>query len=165
MASPPSTTDPITDIDQIAADVEAAYLESLSLIDKAFNAPDDGPTVAAAIATLTGPMRAQIEAHLRERAQLNYRTMVNPAYPASAHVEVNARRNGDGADEFVLTACIVDTWILVETGAGPHGSDAVVDDAFVSYRSVARLIPKGDSWVISQATEVDRWQGATQCPD
>jgi hypothetical protein len=61
--------------------------------------------------------------------------------------------------------CEVDSWIVVEVGAGPAGADAIVSPDVVAYRSSVFMRNVEGTWLFEGGNEIGRWQGGTECPD
>lgn len=155
---PPTTIDP--DI-ALAQEVEADFLEADRLANEALQDPFDTEKAQAALDRRTGFLLEDFEATLAEYRELNHALRSNPALPASVVVEVPAEVISDVAE---LQICEVNSWIVVEVGAGPDGTDAIVDPSTVAFRSVVFLRNVDGVWKLEGGTQLGQWDGASECP-
>ena len=89
--------------------------------------PFDAEKEAAALDRRLGVIAENLAAKLAEWREMNYALRANPDVPASITVEIPATLVLEGGDVAELQICEVDSWIVVEVGAGPNGSDAIVN--------------------------------------
>ena len=68
----------------------------------------------------------------------------------------SSSRSDDVAE---LQICEVDSWILVEVGAGPNGTDAIVNPDVIAYRSTVTSFGNVDGIVEVRGRERDRPMG------
>ena len=163
----PSTDAPTTTLDPaatLAADVEADLLEAFRLGREASMDPFNADKEAAAMDRRLGVIAENFAANLADYRARNYAIRENPTVPASVTVEVPASLVLDGADVAELQICEVDSWIVVEVGAGPNGTDAVVNPDVTSYRSMVFLRRVDGLWRFEGGTEIGRWEGGGGCP-
>lgn len=160
IAAPPTTIDPA---DSLAAEVEADFLEADRLGREASMDPFDRDKEVAALDRRLGVIRDNFAARLADYRTNNYAIRANDAIPASITVEVPALLVVDNGDVAEMQICEVDSWILVEVGAGPNGSDAIVDSEVVASRSVVFLRNSEEVWLYEGGAVVDEWEGATTC--
>ena len=119
----PATEAPTTTLDPaaaLAADVEADFLEADRLGREASMDPFDAAKEAAALDRRLGVIRENFAAKLAEYRTKNQAIRANDASPASVTVEVPATLVVDGGDVAEMQICEVDSWVLVEVGAGPE---------------------------------------------
>jgi hypothetical protein len=152
--APTTTQDPA---EALAAEVEAAYLEAVELRYAAAMDPGNAIAIERALERRTGPSRSVLADELRDLAARRLRIVESESEPPQTIIE----QVSIGDDHVVATvkACVIDSWILVETGAGPSGSDAIVDDSVASYRSIAELKLADGVWRISSIAEEGAWLG------
>ncbi|MGA7758513.1 MAG: hypothetical protein WCA57_11790, partial [Ilumatobacteraceae bacterium] len=120
-----STDAPTTTLDPaatLAADVEADLLDAFRLGREASMDPFNAGKEAAAMDRRLGVIAENFAANLADYRARNYAIRENPTVPASVTVEVPASLVLDGADVAELQICEVDSWIVVEVGAGPNGT-------------------------------------------
>lgn len=160
--APTTTFDPA---EELARQVEADYREGLRLIRVAQQDVGNPDAVAAALSYVSGESRAAVESSFEDFRQNGLRILPEPIVDPTITIEEGPTQVEGLPGTVELTACEIDPWILVETGAGPGGSDAIVDDEVYAYRNQAWLESDGGRWVVSSSTEVGRWVGAQECPD
>jgi hypothetical protein len=156
--APTTTQDPS---EALAADVEAAYLEAVELRYAAAMNPESAVAVESALERRAGPSRAVLADELMDLASRRLRIVESESEPSNATIEQVSL--GDNQTVATVTACVFDSWILVETEAGPDGSDAIVDDSVASYRSVAELQLTDGVWRIYSVAEQGAWLGQAGC--
>jgi hypothetical protein len=162
---PPATEAPTTTIDlaeAFAADVEAALLETFRLTDEAFQDPTNDAKVEAALAGYTGANLDLIRSQLEDYEENNQEARPNPDVPAGTTIEAPARREGDLA---ILQVCEISPWVVVELGAGPNGSDAIVNADVYAYRSNYVMEQIDGRWLIAGGELIGEWVGGESCPE
>ena len=127
--------------------------------------PFDQAAEDAAMRLRVGFARANLEKQLADWRDRNYAIRVNPEIPPSVTVEVPARLVREGEDLAEVQVCEVDSWTLVEVGAGPDGSDAIVSPDVLTYRTAFLLRLVEGRWKIEGGDEIARWEGARSCDD
>lgn len=165
--APPTTAAPTTTIDpaeDLAAQVEADLLEADRLANEALQDPFDAEMEAAALERRTGFLENLLRETLAEYRRLNRALRPNPDVPATVEVEVPAELVLEGGDVAELQVCEVNSWILVEVGAGPSGSDAIVDPNVVAFRTLALMRNVDGTWLVEGGTILGQWEEATECP-
>ncbi len=122
--------------------------------------PFDAEKEAAALERRLGVIAENFAAKLAEWRDLNYALRENPDVPASITVESPATLVLDGGDVAEMQICEVDPWMVVELGAGPNGSDAIVNDEVSAYRRrfFMRLID--GTWRFEGGIEIERVGGS-----
>lgn len=167
--TPPPTTDaPTTTVDPATAfadEVEADFLETMRLTDEAFMDPTNDDKVAAALAGFVGGNLDYIRGLLEEFRTNGWVARPNPDVLDSIVIEARAQPNGVRPDSAVLQVCDVNAWIVVEPGAGPNGSDAIVDPDVVAFRSRYALERIDGRWLILGSAPLGSWNGVAACPD
>jgi hypothetical protein len=166
-SAPTTTQAPTTTIDPaetVAAEVEADLLEAYQLANQALQDPGDEQKEMAALDRRTGFARDDLEQKLADYRASNRAIRPNPLTEASMTVEVPAVLVLAGGDVAEVQTCEVDPWIVVEVGAGPDGSDAIVEPSLYSYRSTVLLRLVDGVWRIEGGTEIASWEGSTECP-
>jgi hypothetical protein len=163
----PSTTQaPTTTIDPaeaLAAEVEADFREADRLGREASMDPFDAEKEAAALERRLGVIAENLAARLAEWRELNYALRENPDVPASITVIGAPVFLGPNSDVVELQVCEVNSWILVEVGAGASGADAVVDPDVVTYWNEFLLRDVDGIWRIEGANELESFEGAAEC--
>ena len=127
---PGTTITPSTTVDPaaaLAAEVEADFLEADRLGREASMDPFDPEKEAAALDRRLGVIRDNLAATLADYRANNYAIRENPTTPPSITVEVPPALVVEGGDVAEMQICEVDSWVLVEVGAGPNGGDAIVN--------------------------------------
>ena len=163
----PSTDAPTTTLDPaatLAADVEADLLETFRLTDLAIQEPTNDAKVAAALDGYIDSNRDLIQERLEDLRANGYVARPNPDVEAGVIVERPAVRTSSPANTAVIQVCEVDSWIVVEPGAGPDGSDAIVDPDVTSYRSNYVLSKMDGRWRIRGGETLGEWPGEAACP-
>ncbi len=167
-SAPPTTQAPTTTIDPaqtLAAEVEADLLEAFRLTDEAFQDPSDEAKVVAALDGYVGSNRDLVELQLSELRDLGRAARPNPDIVAEVLIEKPAVFVASPDDAALLQTCQVDSWIIVEPGAGPQGTDAIVNSDVTSYRSNFILILVDGQWRIRGSESLGEFPGASKCPD
>jgi hypothetical protein len=161
-AAPPTTTDPA---DSLAAEVEAAFLEADRLGREASMDPFDPEKEAAALDRRLGVIRDDLESLLADYRARNYALRENSDTPPTVSIIDAPGAMAETSDVARLEICEVNSWILVEVGAGPNGVDAVIDPTVVSSRATVFLRLDDGVWKIEGGNQTGRWEGASECPD
>jgi hypothetical protein len=166
-SSPPSTTDaPTTTLDpaaQLAADVEADLRETFRLTDEAIQDPTDQAKVSAALDRYLAENRQFISDRIESLRAQGHVARRSADVPPSLTIEVAATPAEGPPETVIVRTCEVDSWIVVEPGAGPNGSDAVVDSEVRSYRSNFVLQNVDGVWRVRGGESLGEWS-APQCP-
>jgi hypothetical protein len=165
--TPPTTEAPTTTLDPaqaLVAQVEADFHEAFRLTDVAFQDPSDEAKVAAALEGYVGSNREFIERQLAELATAGHAAQANPDVEAAVIIEKPPVLAASPEDTAFLQACQVDSWIIVEPGAGPDGSAAIVSSDVTSYRSNFVLMKVDGRWRIRGSESLGEFPGAS-CPD
>lgn len=160
-AAPTTTLDPAS---VLAAEVEADFLEADRLGREASMDPFDADKEAAALERRLGVIRNNLAATLADYRANGYAIRANDTTPASITVEVPATLVVEGGDVAELQICEVDSWVLVEVGAGPNGSDAVVNDEVVASRAQIFMRDVDGLWKYEGGAVDAEWEGAASCP-
>jgi hypothetical protein len=159
--APTTTTDPTA---ALAAQVEADYREAIRLGDEASGDPFDRALEEAALERRLGVVRENFAARLADYRDSNYAIRPSESVPATITVEVPARLVPPSDDVAEMLVCEVDSWVLVEVGAGPDQSDAVVDSEINAYRAQVFLRLVDGIWRYEGGNDLASWEGATSCP-
>lgn len=156
-----TTSDPA---EALAEEVEADLLEAFRLANEALQDPFDDAKEAAALAKRTGFAFEALKQKLEDYRQRNLAIRPNPDVAARLVVEQPAVLTADGADVAELVTCEVDPWVVVEVGAGPGGSDAIVGPELYSYRSTVYMRLIDVTWHVEGGSEITSWEGVAECP-
>ena len=165
-AEPTTTRAPTTTIDPaeaLAAEVEADFLEAERLRIDALMTPTDPSTRDMAVTRRLGLNRQLLEDTLDELESNGLAIRENSQVTAEQVIE--RVFVVPGADTAELVRCEVDPWLVVEVGAAPDGTDAIVNDDVLVYRNRVRLLHEDGLWKISEGVQLDVWVGVTECPD
>jgi len=166
--APTTTEAPTTTIDPaqvLAAQVEADFLETIRLTDEAFRDPANDEKVAAALTGYLAANRDFIQERLETFRSMNWVSTPNPSVAANVIIEEPARLIPPSPDVVKLQVCEIDSSIVVEPGAGPNGTDAIVDAELYTYRSVFFLRLIDGRWLAEGSDELGSWTGVETCPD
>ncbi len=167
--SVPSTTQaPTTTIDPaqtLAAEVEADFREAIRLGDEALQEPFDAARAAAALDRRLGVVRENFAERLARYRTENLAIRQNETVPATIVVEQPARRIPPSDDVIEMQVCEVDSWIVVEVGAGPNGTDAVVNPDVVAYRAQIFMRNVDGIWRYEGGNDLASWEGVASCPE
>ena len=158
-----TTTSTLDPAESLAADVEADFREADGLGREASMDPFDEAKEAAALDRRLGVIADNFAAKLADWRDRNYALRENPDVPSSITVEVPATLVVEGGDVAEMQICEVDSWLVVEVGAGPNGSDAIVSDEVASYRTVIFLREVEGIWRIEGGAEASRSEGNGAC--
>jgi hypothetical protein len=168
-ANAPSTTQaPTTTIDPaqtLAAEVEADFREAIRLGDEALQEPFDAARAAAALDRRLGVVRENFAERLARYRTENLAIRQNETVPATIVVEQPARRIPPSDDVIEMQVCEVDSWIVVEVGAGPNGTDAVVNPDVVAYRAQIFMRNVDGIWRYEGGNDLASWEGVASCPE
>jgi len=143
-AAPTTTDAPTTTVDPavaLAAEVEADYRETLGLTNDAFQEPTDDAAGLAAIDGYVGDAQTFVMERLDEFRSNNWAATPNPSVQADLLAEKPAQRVAAETDLVEMQVCEVDPWIVVERGAGPNGSDVIVDAEMIHIPARPVLTP------------------------
>ena len=122
-STPPTTQAPTTTIDpneSLAAQVEADFREAIQLGRQASQDPFDTEREAAALDRRLGAVRENFAERLALYRTDNLAIRENETVPATIVVERPARLVPPSDDVIEMQVCEVDSWIVVEVGAGPN---------------------------------------------
>ena len=122
--------------------------------------PFDAEKEAAALDRRLGVIRDNLARHAGRLPRTNYAIRENADDPASITVEVPPVLVVEGGDVAEMQICEVDSWILVEVGAGPNGADAIVNPDVAS-DSVDGLHAECRRTVENRGRKPDRPVGGT----
>jgi hypothetical protein len=159
---PPTTIDP--DV-ALAQEVEADLLEADRLENEASQEPFDTERERAALERRLGFAADSLRQKLQSYRERGVAIRPNPQVPASLTVEVPAQLVVEGGDVATVQVCEVNSWILVEVGAGPDGSDAIVNPDVVTSRSTVFLRNENGVWKVEGGNEIAAWEGLDRCPE
>jgi len=165
--TPTTTATPATTIDPeqaLAAEVERDFRRARRLELEASMDPTNKRAVKRAVATRTGPAEEAIAAYFQGLVDSRYAIRESVVADASTTVEVPAARVGEGIDVVELQECEIDPWVVVEVGAAPDGSDAIVDDATYAHRRLVILRMVDSSWKVEGTRSLGEWVGVEECP-
>ena len=150
-----STSEPVDEVQEVTEDFLAMWA--------AFDAAIRDPAAMALqdelqewIVDSAETEALELLADYRDRA---LRARRRDDVPAAIEVE-DVAIAGDQAE---LTVCELNSDELVEIGAAPDGSDAVVDDSITSRRFVAAMRREAERWTVSRITVLDEWVGELTC--
>jgi len=166
--APPTTTTPTT-IDPVAAEEAAVATRVLEIDSVSWNslvnldAPGNADALDAHY-TDAGTAREVLESDLQALRDEGWRVRERPELPQSVTVEDVVLLDGPLATRADATVCIVDSTILYEPAGAPDGSDAIVDDEIVAYRSVQHLLFEDGAWQLDEVETIDEWTGVAECP-
>jgi hypothetical protein len=158
---PPTTLDPAA---QLAAEVEADFREANDLLNAALMDPTDEVKVQAALEARTGFARESLEAEIQRYREGNLAIRESETVEATLTIEQPATLIPPSSDVVELVRCEIDPWVVVEVGAGPQGSDALVDDNVYARRSKIFLRRVDGTWKIEGGNREAEWVGVTECP-
>jgi hypothetical protein len=171
--SPPPATDasttiaPTTTLDPaatLAAQVEADFLEADRLGREASMDPFDAEKEAAALDRRVGFSRQRLQESLAAYRERNYALRPSASTPAVLTIEVPAVV-AEASDFAEIQVCEINSWIVVEVGAGPDGSDAIVDPDVVAMRSTIFLRSVDGIWKVEGGQELGKWENEAACPE
>jgi hypothetical protein len=148
----------------LAAQVEADLLEAFRLGREASQDPFNAEKEQAALDRRLGVIADNLSATLADYRAKNYAIRPNEDVPASVTVEGDPVFLGPNNEVAEVQICEVNSWILVEVGAGPNGTDAVVNPDVVAARSTVFMRNVDGAWLFEGGNEVGRWEGAAECP-
>jgi hypothetical protein len=164
---PATTTAPTTTLDPattLAAEVEADFLEAFAALYAVIQDPSNETLVSSALDWHIGSNRVFIAEQIDEYRLNGWVARPHPEVAAAVIVEVPAAAV-EPSDDFVeLQICEVDSWIVVEPGAGPDGGDAIVNDELNTYRSKYFVRQVDERWSIEGSSLEGSWLGLKTCP-
>jgi hypothetical protein len=158
---PPTTPDPSN---ALAAQVEADFRETIRLTNEALQDPTNDEKVAFALEGYIETNRAFIEDRFEEFRSNGWVATPSPSVEADLIVEEPARLIAPSTDVVEIQVCEIDPWIVVEPGAGPDGTDAIVDAELYTYRSIFFLRNLDGRWRAEGSRSLGQWTGLTTCP-
>jgi hypothetical protein len=151
--SPP--VDPAT-----AQEVVDAATESWRLLNEARLDPDDSAKTSAAIDAYFGSAQEQVSDVLTGYRLNEQRSVTDPSVPATVVPYLDTVIVDEEAGEASVVYCQVDTNVLVRTG-----TDEVLDDEPDAYRIRVELVRVDGRWLEAGGELLERYEGATACPD
>jgi hypothetical protein len=160
------TDAPTTTIDPgetLAAEVEADLLEAFQFGRDASQDPFNATKEQAALDRCLGSIADGLAASLADFRARNYAIRPNRETPASVAVESSARLLGVDGDVAEVQICEVNSWVLVEIGAGPNGTDAIVNPDVIASRAAISMRQVDGIWLFEGSNLIDEWEGATEC--
>jgi hypothetical protein len=166
-SAPPTTQAPTTTIDPaqtLAAEVEADLLEAFRLGREAWQDPFNQDKEQAALDRRLGVVRDDLAASLKDYRTRNYALRPNEVVPSSVTIEGSPEFPAASNDFAQVRVCEVNSWILVEVGAGPNGSDAIVNQDVIVTRSDVFMRNVDGVWKFEGGNEIREWQGLDECP-
>lgn len=150
-----TTTEPFDEVQEVTED----FLSMWAAFDAAIRDPADASLETELHGWVTGSVAAESLELLSDYRDRGLRARRRDDLPASVQVEGVAVA-GDSAE---LTACELNSDELVEVGAAPDGSDAVVDDSISSRRFTAQLTRGPEHWLVGRITMVSEWPEELTC--
>jgi ABC-type transport system substrate-binding protein len=166
-AAPTTTVAPTTTLDpaeSLAAEVEADLLEADRLENEASKEPFDSEKERVALERRVGFAAEALRSKLEDYRRRNVAIRENPEVAPVVAIEVQAELAPAAGDVAEVQVCEVNSWILVEVGAGPNGTDAVVNSDVVASRGIVILRRVDDVWRVEGGRQIGEWAGASECP-
>lgn len=157
--STPPTTEPRDEIQEVIDGFQAAW----RAFDAAKLDPTNDATVDAARALFSGDSLAALNERVEQFRNENLRGVTNPDVPARADVyQDSVTIQGDVA---TLLVCDVNSNMLVEVGAAPDGSDAIVNDDIVARLIDTTMIRSSGGWLLAGGTTTAEYFGQDRCEE
>lgn len=164
---PAATVAPTTTLDPaaaLAAEVEADLLEAFRLLNIGLQDPSDAQKRADALDRFVGANRQFIVDRFEEFRANGYAIRPSPSVEPVVLVELPAQLVEPSMDLARIQVCDVDSWVTVEVGAGPDGSDATVDPTLTAYRTAFLMRNVDGVWKVEGGEQLGEWSGAETCP-
>lgn len=153
----PTQTDPVDEVQELLDDYEAAW----SAFDAAKLDPTNDATVESARQLLTDRMLELLNERIEQFRRENLRSVTNLDVPAHADVyRETVEIDGDTAR---FRVCEIGSNILVEVGAAPDGSDAVVNDDVISSLIDNTMVRTPSGWVLARGVVAAEFFGQDNC--
>jgi hypothetical protein len=162
-ATTTTSTSPTTEVEDRAAAVEADLLEAFRLGDEALQDPSDEQAEAAALDRRLGFIAERFAQTLAEYRTKNYAIRPNVDVPESVTVELPPTFLGADGEVAEVQICEINSWILVEVGAGPNGTDAVVNPDVIATRAMIFMRLIDGTWRFEGSNLIQEWFGADEC--
>lgn len=154
-----TTTEPVDEVQEVIDSFELAW----RAFDDAKLDPTDDAKFEVARARFTGAALQALDERIGSFRREGLRGQTNPDVPARADVyRDTVVVDGDTA---TLLVCDVNSNLLVETGAAPDGSDAVVNDDIVARLVETSMIRSGEGWLLARGVTVAEYVGQDRCED
>jgi len=157
------TTTTIDAAQVLAAEVEADLLEAFRLGREASQDPFNASKEQAALERRLGAIADGLQGSLAEFRERNYAIRPNYITPASVVVESAPRFLGSDGEVAQVQICEVNSWILVEIGAGPNGTDAIVNPDVVASRATIFMRDVDGIWLFEGSSLIEEWEGVAEC--
>ena len=153
-----STSEPVDEVQRVVEAYEAAW----SAFGEALFEPDNQDIVESTRQLLTGSMLELLDQRVAEFRTENLRAVPNPEVPA--RFEIDRESIVIDGDTATMRVCDVDSIILVEIGAAPDGSDAIVNEDVVA-RLVDTTMERSESgWLLSNGVFLQEYYDQDHCP-
>jgi hypothetical protein len=154
----PVTTTTVVDESQAVID---AYLAAWEAFTVAAMSPGDEVLRREVEQTRTGGNRTEAFRLLDHFVDRGWVSRENVVSPAATAVETLPEFVSDDAATIIV--CDLDSNVLVEAGAAPDGSDAVVDDSVTARRLEVTLVKEDGAWRNSSGRVIQEWLGQDAC--
>ncbi len=162
-----TTIAPATTIDPavvLATEVEAGLREYDRLLNEALMDPFDEAKVAAALDASIGFAQEQTTSAIEQYRTDGQAIRPSQVVEASITIEQPATFREGTTEVAQLVSCEIDPWVVVEVGAGPGGTDAIVNDEIYAYRSIVFLRLIEGRWKVEGSEQLSQTVGVTSCP-
>jgi hypothetical protein len=160
--APAASSSPATspETDDEADEVVAAYLAAWQAFTDAAMDPTNPEFRALIESTRVGANLERALAILDELVMNGWVAIEHPTDPARTTIEDGPFIDGDTA---TVVVCDLDSNIVIEPGAAPDGSDAMVNDEVVALRIEVTLARVSGTWKVSAGRILGEWPEALTC--
>jgi hypothetical protein len=159
--APAASSSPATSLETDEADaVIAAYLAAWQAFTDAAMDPTSPELRSLVESTRVGANLERALVILDELATNGWVAVEHPTDPARTTIEDGPFIDGDTA---TVVVCDLDSNIVIEPGAAPDGSDAMVNDSFTARRIEVTLARVDGQWKVSAGETIDRWPESSTC--
>jgi hypothetical protein len=141
--------------------VVAAYLAAWRAYKDALRSPSDEGRVEVIRRTRTGPSLERALSNVELYRSRGYESRPSAHIEDRATVETAPMPLGNG--RYALTVCETDASVVVEPGAAPDGSDALVNDEVVARRIEVVVVASSTGYLLENGTLLQEWNGASEC--
>ncbi|MDJ0771391.1 MAG: hypothetical protein QNJ12_21575 [Ilumatobacter sp.] len=166
--APTTSSEPSTSLDP--DDVVANTLAIIETVERSFeiynaalNDPFDDDKVAALETVFTARLVEGWTNIIEDYRANDFRSLPNPDMPARYDVDVNSVEvnlsNGTGG----VQVCHLNTFVKVEVGGNPDGTDRIVDDDVTERVEQLELVREGTTWKVNRASLPDDDEVVTPC--
>lgn len=159
---PDTTLDPDDRAANTLAIIETVE-RSFAVYNAALSDPFDDERAAALNAVFTPRLVEGWMNIIEDYRENNFRSVPNPDAPARYVVDVNSVEVNLENGTALVQACHLNTFVKVEVGGNPDGTDRIVENEITEQTEQLELVREDGIWKINAASLPDETQVVTPC--